>query len=141
MKISQKNDQWTCGAKCGDGQYDGFALYPQRFSVNITSHIEWWLARGVDIKVIISLRDRHISSKGKLKTHCHLVDAGRKEDEVALSQLSEAIEKYRGTGRVITVSYEGLMMMQELTYSACIKSLESIQHTYHRLLTETRSTW
>ena len=130
VKISQKKGPWTCGAKCGKDEYDGFALYPQRFSVNITSHIEWWLARGVDIKVIISLRDRHISSKGKLKTHCHLVDAGRKEDEVALSLMSEAIEKYRGTGRVITVSYEGLMRMQETYLFSLYKEL-GINSTYH----------
>jgi hypothetical protein len=26
----------SCGAKCGEGQYDGFALYPNRYFVNIT---------------------------------------------------------------------------------------------------------
>ena len=62
--------------------------------MNISSHIEWYLSRGVDIKVILSMRDRHISSKGKLKSHCHLVDVGRREDEVALSLMTEAIEKY-----------------------------------------------
>ena len=37
-KISEENvkGNWTCGALCGKGKYNGFALYPQRFSVNIT---------------------------------------------------------------------------------------------------------
>jgi hypothetical protein len=39
-KITQQNavpgSSWTCGAKCGQHQYDGFALYPNRMFVNIT---------------------------------------------------------------------------------------------------------
>jgi hypothetical protein len=35
--ISEDQDEYTCGAKCGTGRYSGFSLYPQRFSVNITS--------------------------------------------------------------------------------------------------------
>ena len=36
-RISERESQYACGAKCGTGSYDGFALYPQRFSINITS--------------------------------------------------------------------------------------------------------
>jgi hypothetical protein len=36
-KISENDEEYTCGATCGTGTYDGFALYPQRFSINITS--------------------------------------------------------------------------------------------------------
>lgn len=36
-KISEALDEHSCGAECGTGDYDGFALYPQRFSINITS--------------------------------------------------------------------------------------------------------
>ncbi|KAL7528539.1 hypothetical protein ACHAXR_002500, partial [Thalassiosira sp. AJA248-18] len=98
VKISEEDSRWTCGAKCGTGKYDGYALYPQRFSVNITSHIEWYLSRGVDIKVVLSMRDRTISNRGKLKGHCHLADVGRREDEVALSLMAEAMEKYGKSG-------------------------------------------
>ena len=134
-KISDTNDKYTCGAKCGSGQYDGFALYPQRFSVNITSHIEWYLSRGIDIKVIISLRDRHISSKGKMKSHCHLADVGRKEDEVALHLMSEAIQKFGAGGtieknRVITMSYEAMMQLQGSYLFGLYKELE-INSTFH----------
>jgi len=34
VKISRKNG--SCGAKCGWDKYDGFALYPNRYFVNIT---------------------------------------------------------------------------------------------------------
>ena len=82
VQISEENDSWTCGAKCGIVKYNGYALYPQRFFVNITSHIEWYLSRGVDIKVVLSMRDRSVSSRGKLKGHCLLADVARREDEV-----------------------------------------------------------
>ena len=73
------------------------------------------------------MRDRTISNKGKLKKHCQMENVGRREDEVALSIMSTAIETYSkhgssrgslpedvsGTERVIPVSYEGMMEMQE----------------------------
>lgn len=36
-RISEDSEEYSCGATCGTGNYDGFALYPQRFSINITS--------------------------------------------------------------------------------------------------------
>jgi hypothetical protein len=113
-------DNWSCGAKCGSSPaYEGFALYPKRFSVNITSHIEWYLSRGVDITVIISVRDRTIHMKGKTN-HCPNESLRDREEEMALQLMKEAIEKYgkRGTKvgekqRAIVVSYEGLMGIQE----------------------------
>lgn len=111
--ISEEDNGWTCGAGCGEGDFNGFALYPQRFFINITSHIEWYLARGVDIKVVLSMRDKTISSRSKLKGHCHLGDVAAEENEVALSIMRDAIEKY-GTTRIILVSYEGMMEMEEV---------------------------
>lgn len=37
--ISEDVDEYSCGAKCGTGNYNGFALYPQRFSINITRYV------------------------------------------------------------------------------------------------------
>ncbi|KAL7522582.1 hypothetical protein ACHAWX_007288 [Stephanocyclus meneghinianus] len=118
VHISERNQddssEWTCGAKCGTGVYDGFALYPKRFSVNISSHIEWYLSRGVDVTAILSVRDRTISTKGKYQDHCKL-SVGQIEDNVALQLMTEALETYgkRGSNgakeRVLVVSYEGLM--------------------------------
>ena len=117
VHITQDNDdesEWTCGAKCGTDAYDGFALYPKRFSVNITSHIEWYLSRGVEITAILSARDRTISTKSKLQDHCKL-NIGVEEDNVALELMTEAIERYGKRAsdgdreRALVVSYEGLM--------------------------------
>ncbi|KAL7551541.1 hypothetical protein ACHAWF_014722 [Thalassiosira exigua] len=129
LKISKdyKYDGWSCGAVCGGGEYDGYALYPERFSVNISSHIEWYLSRGVDIKVVLSIRDRNIEGKAKFNEHCHMEEVGKMENEVALGLMTEAIEKYgkrgsrrgslpgdvTGEERVFVVSYEGLMDVQE----------------------------
>ena len=92
---------WTCGAKCGRNQYSGYALYPQRFFVNITSHIEWYLSRGVDVTVILSMRDRTVSHKSKTTGHCKIEGVSQKEDDLALDLMREAMEKYgiRGTKR------------------------------------------
>ena len=113
------DESWTCGAKCGRDRYDGYATYPKRFSVNITSHIDWYLSRGVDITVLISTRDRSISATSKLSQHCHIDQAAKDEDEMALEFMKEALEKYgrRGSNggkpRVLPVSYEGMMGMKE----------------------------
>jgi len=134
---SSSSSLLSCGAVCGRGRYDGYALYPKRFSVNITSHIEWYLSRGVDIKVLIAMRDRTISIKSKLNQHCRDPTVAQREDELALKLMKEAMEKYsmhgtkRGTiasddiweERVIGVSYEGLMGMRE----------DYLHALYHRL--------
>ena len=36
VNISQTQTNRQCGAKCGQEEYDGFALYPNRYFVNIT---------------------------------------------------------------------------------------------------------
>ena len=47
VHITENSTSWTCGARCGTDEYNGYALYPNRFFVNITSHIEWYKSRGV----------------------------------------------------------------------------------------------
>lgn len=82
-----------------------------------TSHIEWYLSRGIDISVVISMRDRSISRAAKHREHCAIEAVAEKEDEIAMTLINEAIDKYgtRGNGeeRVILVSYEGLMEFRE----------------------------
>lgn len=83
-----------------------------------SSHIEWYLSRDVDITVVISMRDRSISRAAKHREHCRFVKVASREDDVALSLIRSAIEKYgiRGSGdeeRVVTVSYEAMMEFQE----------------------------
>ncbi|KAL3804712.1 hypothetical protein HJC23_008527 [Cyclotella cryptica] len=118
VHIRNNNGTWSCGAKCGSGAYDGFALYPKRFSVNISSHIDWYVSRGVDITAILSVRDRNIHMKGKM-AHCRNEALREKEEDLALQLMDEALDRYgkrRSNGdkeRAIVVSYEGLMGMKE----------------------------
>ena len=116
-KVYISEESNYCGAKCGEGVFNGYALYPRRFSVNITSHIEWYLQRGVDVTVIMSVRDRSISERGKENLHCKVKNVRRREDEVALDLMTEGLEKYGLFGsiernRVIVSSYEVLMSLK-----------------------------
>ena len=131
--ISQHSNS-SCGAKCGTGVYSGYALYPKRFSVNITSQIEWYLLHGVDVTVILSTRDRSISVKGKVKNHCNIEKFLRREDEVAIELMNEALEKYGAFGSikrglVIVSSYEALMSMKDAYLFGLYKQL-GINSTY-----------
>jgi RecA/RadA recombinase len=124
----------SCGAKCGSGVHNGYTLYPRRFSVNITSHIEWYLQRGVDVTVVLSTRDRSISKRGKENAHCKMKDVGQREDEVAMELMKEGLEKYGPfgsieRGRVIVSSYEALMSMKKEFLFGLYKQLR-INSTY-----------
>lgn len=122
VNIAEDSTSWTCGAKCGSGRNDGLALYPKRFFVNVTSHIEWFLSRGVDITVIYAMRDHSISMKERLKDDCPILEVAEKEDAMAMAIMKEAYEKYgkqgshlkNGNERVIVVSYEGLLEFKEV---------------------------
>ena len=94
------------------------ASFVTHAQLDISSHIDWYLSRGVDITVVISSRDRSISKSAKHREHCRYADVAEKENEMALKLINEAINKYgtRGDGgseRVITVSYEAMMEFQE----------------------------
>ena len=119
---------WTCGAKCGDGANDGYALYPRRFFINITSHIEWYLSRGVDITAIVSVRDQSISHAGKMRVHCKDERIALAEEARARSIMGEALTRYGrkvrlkkhrfleadlDKERTLAVSYEALMALRE----------------------------
>ena len=133
-EVSIFNESKSCGAKCGVGELNGYALYPRRFSVNITSHIDWYLQRGVDVTVIISTRDKSISMQGKKKNHCNFKDAREHEDEMALEIMREGLEKYGPFGsiekdRVIVSPYEALMGLQNEYLFDLYKQL-GIKSTY-----------
>lgn len=118
VHIADGSTSWTCGAKCGIGENNGFALFPRRFLVNVTSHIEWYLSRGVEITVVYAMRDRTISMKERLRSDCPALAVARKEDALVRATMKDAYEKYGKHGsllrsgekeRVVAVSYEGLL--------------------------------
>jgi len=135
--ISEKNNRttiagkkWTCGTNnCGQGDNDGYALYPRRFFVNVTAHIEWYLQRGVDITAVLSVRDKSVTLAGKVKNHCPDQAISRLEEERARTIMSNSLRNYGRPGRfkesgiphdnsnkeerAVSVSYETLMAMGE----------------------------
>jgi len=110
---AEAKNGWSCGAKCGQGPSDGYALYPIRFFTNISGHIEWHLARSVDVTVVLSIRDQSISLEGKKNAHCKQHQIARAEQIRASVIMQQAIRKYGPSGRVVVVSYESLMMLKE----------------------------
>lgn len=131
--ISQQNGStgasWTCGGICGAGEYNGYALYPERYFVNISSHIEWYTTRGVDVTAVLQLRDRSITKKSlfnRIEGRCRSRMILAKEDDIGLSLMKEAYQKYGVGGtiiktqrhrnvaeRAIVVSYESLIEFKE----------------------------
>ena len=120
--------------------YDGFALYPQWFIVNITSHIEWYTRRGVEITVVLSTRDRSISTKHKTlnENHCKSDASIRKEEEdIALQLMMETLERYgkresssnNSRERALVASYEGFMRIGKSYLFDLYKNL-GINSTY-----------
>eukprot|EP00581_Thalassiosira_minuscula_P028166 CAMPEP_0183757886 /NCGR_PEP_ID=MMETSP0739-20130205/6039_1 /TAXON_ID=385413 /ORGANISM="Thalassiosira miniscula, Strain CCMP1093" /LENGTH=410 /DNA_ID=CAMNT_0025995395 /DNA_START=101 /DNA_END=1333 /DNA_ORIENTATION=+ len=141
--------RWTCGSNtCGQNENDGYAIYPRRFYVNISSHLEWYLARGVDVTAVLSVRDRSTSRAGKMRAHCKDESISVKEEERARAILSESLRRYGRLGRwgesgamiphnkknvkedrVVVVSYEALMALQE-SYLFDIYKMLGINSTY-----------
>ena len=144
-KHNNNSSHWTCGTEnCGTGQNDGYALYPRRFFVNITSHLEWYLARGVDVTAVLSVRDKSISRAGKHRMHCPNEDVGLLDEKRAIAIMTEALNKYGKHGRfdesrisherlnqerVMAVSYETLMGLKQPYLFDVYKSL-GINSTY-----------
>lgn len=140
---------WTCGTNsCGQGANDGYALYPRRFFLNITSHLEWYLDRGVDVTAVLSVRDKSISRAGKETMHCNNETISMLEEGKARSIMTSALSNYGSSGsrlgrlkesglvrdnsneaRVIVVSYEALMSLQESYLLDTYKTLR-INSTY-----------
>mmetsp|Transcript_42376 Transcript_42376/g.90163 ORF Transcript_42376/g.90163 Transcript_42376/m.90163 type:complete len:385 (+) Transcript_42376:117-1271(+) len=143
--ITERNDGavggWTCGTNdCGRGENDGYALYPRRFFVNATAHLEWHLRRGVDITVVLVVRDKSISRAGKMTTHCPDETAAREEEEKARAIMSDALRNYGRLGRLISsdnpneeraiaVSYETLMALED-SYLLGIYKMLGINSTF-----------
>jgi len=144
--ISGKGDAtWTCGTDdCGKGQNEGYTLYPRRFFVNVSSHLDWYLRRGVDITAGLSIRDQSISRAGKERMHCPDAAIGMLEEEKARALMTDALRRYgrkgriRGSGtapvssnqeRTIAVSYEALMSLKEM-YLFDIYNILGIDSTF-----------
>lgn len=96
--------------------------YPTRYSLNLNSHLEWYLKKGIDARAIIIMRDATISRKSR-QQHCRNSTIMAMEEELGREILQTTIRKYivstpntggrrrrlvhsSSNGRVVVVSYE-----------------------------------
>ena len=92
-------------------------ILPQRFMVNITSHIQWYSERNVEATAVIVVRDDYAHLHGKLRTHNDAMNHALLEDEHAKEFIVEAMQQLESlpkNGRapqIILVSYETLMSL------------------------------
>ena len=105
--------------------------YPSRYSLNLSSHLEWYHNHGIDAKAIIIMRDATISRRAR-QMHCTNSTILEMEEELGREILEQAIHKYislnkssrRGgqrrrliqtteDGKVVLVSYELLNQLKD----------------------------
>lgn len=106
--------------------------YPQRYSLNVTSHLDWYLSQGIDARVVIIMRDSTISRRAR-QEHCTDLGILSQEEELGREILQHAIRRYivpssfksddekrhrrhlletSEDGRVVLVSYELLNQLK-----------------------------
>ena len=78
---------------CRDAGLNDFVRSPDRFFLNISSHIQWYLDHGVEATAVILDRDQTIQKTSKSMKHCS--DAGMAEMENSVGEriILEAIDK------------------------------------------------
>lgn len=110
-------------------------ILPQRFMVNITSHIQWYQERGTTATAVVVVRDDYAHLHGKLHIHNDNMTHALMEDSHAKEFIIEAIDRLssvpenRRPPQLILVSYETLMALGEPYLFNLYKQLE-INSTY-----------
>ena len=92
--------------------------YPNRFFLNITSHIKWYEEQGVEASAVIIMRDKEIESISKLHDHCRNKALLQMENEHGLNIITEALQNLsfdkingRNYANLVLVSYESMMSL------------------------------
>ena len=85
-------------------------LMPQRFMVNITSHVKWYRDRGVNATAVILVRDDYTHFHGKLRYKRNQQSAAY-EDFHAKEFIADAMRQLNSI-ELVMVSYEMLMSLQ-----------------------------
>lgn len=89
--------------------------YPNRFFIDIASHIKWYRERGVVASAVIVVRDSSIETISKYHDHCRRNDLANLENNHAMKIIKEAVKKLStetgpdGTTELLIVSYEAIM--------------------------------
>jgi hypothetical protein len=81
---------------------------PPRYFVNITSHIEWHRAQGVDARAVVVVRDPALHFHGILHNHCENETAVYEQYKTGRALLKHAVQHVHP----VVVSYETLMTLQ-----------------------------
>lgn len=105
-----------------------FPPIPQRFFVNITTHVRWYRSVGIPSTAVVVVRDDHMHLPGKLK-HAGPVENARQEDIVGKALIAGAMEALSSPSEIILVSYESLMSLRE-PYLLNLYSKLGIQSTF-----------
>jgi hypothetical protein len=100
----------ACRAEAG---VDDFVVYPTRFFINVTSHIQWYRERGVEATAVIMMRDSSISQISKVRSRCPHKKVAEQQSEHARQLMREAIDKLDPSNEIVLVSYEGIMSLRE----------------------------
>ena len=90
-----------------------FVVYPTRFFINVTSHIQWYRERGVEATAVIMMRDSSISQISKVRSRCPNKNVAEEQNEHARQLMREAIDKLNPSSEIVLVSYEGLISLRE----------------------------
>ena len=107
---------------------------PQRFNVNITSHVRWYQKHGSQVTAVIMVRGDYTHVHGKLNHNDNLNQAwkedlhGKRLIVDAIQQLS-SLPKNGNPPELIIASYETLMSLQKPYLFDLYKQL-GIQSTY-----------
>mmetsp|Transcript_14619 Transcript_14619/g.22574 ORF Transcript_14619/g.22574 Transcript_14619/m.22574 type:complete len:217 (-) Transcript_14619:106-756(-) len=117
---------------CNDAGLNDFTRAPKRFFVNVTSHIRWYLDRGVQATAVLVLRDKTIQNISKVKNHCNSQPSADAEDSYGMQIMTEAFEKLSydvEDPSLVLVSYEMLMNIGD-PYLFSIYEKLGIQSSY-----------
>ena len=91
---------------------DDLELYPHRYFVNITSQVLFYKELGVDISIVVVVRDTSMHFQGILETHNSNETAALEQFRLGHSLIDEALNHPQIRPHVTLISYETLMMLQ-----------------------------
>ncbi len=124
------------------------SLLPNRSFVNITSHIEWYLSREIEISVLLVMRDKSITKNEWIGCGIPSTEVDV-SFETSMGLMKEAFVAYGmqgsrvpkdGSERVFVVSYEGLMEIKD-SYLFDIYGQLGIDSTFLPSFTDGNAKW
>lgn len=111
---------------------EGPIVYPERFFVDIVSHVRWYRSLGVKTTAVVAVRESTLSFASKMSVHCTNSKLGQEEVRHGQQLIKEAINTLSQIGNppeLVLVSYESLMALKE-TYLFDLYRKLGIQSDY-----------